>query len=142
MIRPLLRDQAGMAVVEFLLVLLPMAVALAYGITTTWLVHVAASTARTAAAAAALTVARGDASPATVDRMVATHWRDSGLEIPVRAHLACRPVPCGTPGGVVRVSVRARVPLPLIPGSGASIAVEAEQAQVVDRFHVAHRATP
>ncbi|GAA4370981.1 hypothetical protein [Agromyces bauzanensis] len=92
------------------------------------------------AARVAVLAADTDASDAAVDRAVRITLADYGIDAAAASvSVACDRADCLEPGARVRVSVVARVELPLVPdvlslSTIASVPVEATATQTVSRF--------
>lgn len=125
---------SGLAIAEFLCVVIALAVPIGYGALTVERIHTASVTAQSAAAGAALAVARGGVPAAAADEVVSGYWREASLRQPVETSVRCRPSPCPSPGGSVTVSVETRMPLPLMPPDWGTVPVRVSRSQVVDRF--------
>lgn len=97
-------------------------------------IHAASVTAQSAAAGAALAIARGVVPATAADEVVAGYWREASLRQPVETSVRCAPAPCPAPGGSVTVSVETDMSLPLLPPDWATVPVQVSRSQVVDRF--------
>ena len=126
-----LRDERGSASLEFLTVGMLLLVPIVYLVLALASVQGGALAVEGAARQAArIAVQSGDLSLAesAVDRAVRVTLADYGVD-----------AACDAPGTRVRVSVEARVPLPLVPdvlelGLVGSVPVEASATQTVSRF--------
>lgn len=117
------RGDRGTAVLEFVVLALLLAVPIAQALTAVLSVHRTRTPAQTAAAAAALAVARQ--GPAVAEEVVRRHLP---AEQRPRVRVQCRPG-CAVPGGVVTVRVAARTPLPI-----GQVTVVEDHSQVVDLY--------
>lgn len=126
------RGDRGMAVLEFVVVVVLVGVPLGYAAMAVLRVHTAVVAAQTAASATALAVARGAVPPGAAGRYARGYW--PGRTDDVAVEIDCRPGGCGTPGGTVAVIVAASVDFPLVPGQWGKLPVSATGTQVVDRF--------
>jgi hypothetical protein len=124
----------GLAIAEFLVVVVALAVPIGYGALAVERLHAASVTAQSAAAGAALAVARGIVPAGAADRVVSGYWQEASLRQPVRTTVRCRPSPCPTPGGTVTVSVETDMPLPMLPPGWGAVPVQVQRSQAVDRF--------
>lgn len=127
------RGERGMAVLEFVVVVVLVGIPLAYAATAVLRVHTAVVTAQTAASATALAVARGAVLPGGADRY-ARGYDGEGRLADLRVAVDCRPGGCVTPDGAVLATVAGAVAFPLVPGDWARLPVAASATQVVDRF--------
>lgn len=126
--------ESGVAVVEFVLLVITMAIPIGYAALAVERLHAASVTAQSAASGAALAVARGIVPASGAHGVVSGYWREASLRQPVRTAVRCRPSPCPAPGGTVTVRVETEMPLPLLPAEWGGVPVRVERSQVVDRF--------
>ena len=117
----------GTAVVEFVVLALVLTVPVAFAAGGVLCITDARTTARSAAASAALVVARYGGGSARADSVVRSYWPGAS---DVSSQLHCSAW-CGQPGGTVTVTVSVGVEVPLLP---RTVLVTQEQTQVVDRF--------
>lgn len=131
------RDEDGSAIVEFIWLALLLLVPLVYIVLTVFAAQRAAYAGSAAARSATRAFVTGTDRAAAQERATAAARQafvDQGLDESVALEITCRPDPtrCLVPGSVVKVKVRTRVRLPLVPsalGSQApSIAISAEHA--------------
>ena len=139
----LLRDERGSASLEFLTVGMLLLVPIVYLVLALASVQGGALAVEGAARQAArIAVQSGDLSRAegAVDRAVRVTLADYGIDAGAASVVIdCESAACGAPGTRVRVSVEARVQLPLVPdvlelGLVGSVPVEASATQTVSRF--------
>jgi hypothetical protein len=123
------RDQ-GSAVVEFVVLAVVLAVPVTGALTSVLAVHSHRLAAQSAAAAAALAVARQGGGQPLAERVVRAHW--DGSAAGVITTLDCDPW-CARPGARVTVTVTADVDVALWP---RPVQVSQQHSQVVDRFVV------
>jgi hypothetical protein len=113
-------EEAGSAIVEFVWLTILLLVPLIYVVLTVFTAQRAAYAASTAARGAVRAFLAAN-DPATAESRARTAVRiafdDQGLPGPVEVTIGCRSpaASCLAPGAVVRIRVRARVPLPLLP---------------------------
>ena len=138
-----LRDEQGSASLEFLTVGMLLLVPIVYLVLALASVQGGALAVEGAARQAArLAVQSGDLSRAegAVDRAVRVTLADYGVDADAASVVIdCESAACDAPGTRVRVSVEARVQLPLVPdvlelGLVGSVPVEASATQTVSRF--------
>lgn len=118
---------AGSATVEFAVLAVLLVVPVTLAVPPAVRIYAAQTQARSAAAAAALQLAREGGGEGVAEQVVSRYWRSGGSP---DVTVACRPA-CGTPGAVVRVRVAGAVPLAPAPGS---VTVSYAHEQVADRF--------
>ena len=138
-----LRDERGSASLEFLTVGMLLLVPIVYLVLALASVQGGALAVEGAARQAArIAVQSGDLSLAesAVDRAVRVTLADYGVDAEAASVvIECEKAACDAPGTRVRVSVEARVPLPLVPdvlelGLVGSVPIEASATQTVSRF--------
>lgn len=136
-----MKDDDGSAVVEFLALTLLLFIPIVYLVITAFTIQGASFAAAGAARDAARIVATaGDPAERTVRAGAALAFADFGLDVAPDVSVTCTEG-CAEPGSLVRVTVSARVPLPLVPDfltERASVGVSAHATGVVDR----HREFP
>ena len=139
----MLRDERGSASLEFLTVGMLLLVPIVYLVLALASVQGGALAVEGAARQAArIAVQSGDLSSAegAVDRAVRVTLADYGVDADAASVVIdCESAACDAPGTRVRVSVEARVQLPLVPdvlelGLVGSVPVEASATQTVSRF--------
>ncbi len=118
----------GTAVVEFVVLALVLTVPVAFAAGGVLSITDARTTARSAAASAALVVARYGGGSARADSVVRSYWPGGVSDVSTQLHCSDW---CGQPGGTVTVTVSVGVEVPLLP---RTVLVTQEQTQVVDRF--------
>jgi len=138
-----LRTERGSASLEFLTIGMLLLVPLVYLVLAVAAIQAGAlgveGAARQAARIAVTTVDR-DATDAAVDRAVRITLADYGIDADAASvTVACDRADCSEPGARVRVSVAARVVLPLVPDvlsltAIGSVPIEASATQTVSRF--------
>lgn len=138
-----LRTERGSASLEFLTIGMLLLVPLVYLVLAVAAIQAGAlgveGAARQAARIAVTTVDR-DATDAAVDRAVRITLADYGIDAESASVIvACDRPDCSEPGARVRVSVAARVALPLVPDvltltAVGSVPIEASATQTVSRF--------
>jgi len=138
-----LSSERGSASLEFLTIGMLLLVPLVYLVLAVAAIQAGAlgveGAARQAARIAVTTVGR-DATDAAVDRAVRITLADYGIDADAASvTLACDRADCSEPGARVRVSVAARVVLPLVPDvlsltAIGSVPIEASATQTVSRF--------
>ena len=120
--------ERGSAVVEFVVLAVVLAVPVTGALAAVLTVHSQRLTAQSAAAAAALAVAREGGGQPLAERVVRAQWR--GSPEGVMTDLSCEPW-CARPGARVTVTVTAQIAVPMWP---TPLQVTQQQSQVVDRF--------
>ena len=138
-----LSSERGSASLEFLTIGMLLLVPLVYLVLAVAAIQAGAlgveGAARQAARIAVTTVGR-DATDAAVDRAVRITLADYGIDADAASvTVACDRADCSEPGARVRVSVAARVVLPLVPDvlsltAIGSVPIEASATQTVSRF--------
>ena len=138
-----LSSERGSASFEFLTIGMLLLVPLVYLVLAVAAIQAGAlgveGAARQAARIAVTTVGR-DATDAAVDRAVRITLADYGIDADAASvTVACDRAECSEPGARVRVSVAARVVLPLVPDvlsltAIGSVPIEASATQTVSRF--------
>lgn len=134
-----MRKDDGSAAIEFLLLTLLLFIPIIYLVLTVFALQGASFAASGAARDAARVVATaGDYATAmrTVETSTALAFDDFSIDADPSISVTCESG-CAEPGAIVRVTVSATVPLPLVPSflaDRAAIPVTAHAASVVDRF--------
>ena len=136
------RDEAGSAVVEFVVLAVLMLIPLVYLVMMLARVQAgsyAVSQAAREAGRAYVTARTGEEAPGRAVAAARIAFRDYSFEDSGRLQVACDGTPCLRPDGQVQTTATVRVPLPLVPSFvrgviPLSVPVSASHLSTVDRF--------